>query len=269
MSKPRAMKERRGWPFTLAVVLVKPALLAFTRPAWVDGHKIPETGGAVIAPNHISHVDPLTLAHLVYDHGRLPRFLAKDAVVELPVLGRILRATGQIPVHRLTADASQAFRSAVAAVRRGEIVIVHPEGTITRDPDLWPMVAKTGAARIALTAGVPVIPVAQWGAQDVLYPYDTRPHLFPRRTVRAKVGDPVDLDDLRGRPITPDLLREATGRIMDAITVLLEDLRQEKAPAKRFDPREAGVPQIGNPHTHTPPTRSSSHGRRQRRRRSR
>ncbi len=252
MGKPRRMSEHRGASFAFAVSIVKPTLLAFTRHHWVDGEKIPAHGGAVLAANHISHVDPLTFAHLVYDHGRLPRYLAKAELFDVRGIGRILEGAGQIPVRRLSTDASLAFTAAVEAVREGKVVVVYPEGTITRDPDLWPMVGKTGAARIALTAGVPVVPVAQWGAQEILYPYAKRPHLLPRRTVHAKVGDPVDLDDLRDVGTTPAVLREATDRIMGAITALLEDLRGERAPAVRFDPRKAGLRVIGNPHDADP-----------------
>jgi 1-acyl-sn-glycerol-3-phosphate acyltransferase len=202
----------------------------------------------VVAANHISHLDPLTFAHFVYAHGRLVRFLAKAEMFKVPVVGRIVRSAGQIPVYRLTTDASVAFRAAVAAVEKGECVAVYPEGTITRDPDLWPMTGKTGAARIALASGVPVIPVAQWGAQDILWPYSKNPRLFPRKTIEMRAGEPVDLDDLRGRELTPDVLREATSRVMDAITRLLEDVRGETAPAVRFDPRTAGVREIGNPY---------------------
>ena len=80
----------------------------------------------------------------------------------------------------------------------GECVVVYPEGTITRDPDLWPMAGKSGAARIALATGCPVIPIGQWGAQDLLAPYAKKPDLFPRKPVTMKVGDPVDLSDLVG-----------------------------------------------------------------------
>ncbi len=248
MAKPRRMRERRGWAFVFAVAVLKPLLIALTRPHWVDGEKLPAEGGAVIAANHVSHADPITFAHLVYDYGRLPRYLAKAGLFDVPFVGMVLRSTGQIPVYRMTTDASRAFSAAVEAVQRGRVVIVYPEGTLTRQPDLWPMAGKTGAARIALAAGVPVIPVAQWGAQDILYPYAKRPRLLPPTTVHAKVGDPVDLDDLRGVPITPEVLRTATDRIMDAITVLLEDVRGEKAPRERYDVRRAGVRPIGNPH---------------------
>jgi len=247
MAAARTLTERRGWAFALAVAIVKPLLLLFTRRHWVDGHHIPSHGGAVVAANHTSHLDPLTFAHFLYDQGRLPRYLAKAGLFDLFFVGAVLRSTGQIPVHRQTANASQAFASAVEAVRRGRLVVVYPEGTLTRQPDLWPMTGKTGAARIALTADVPVIPVAQWGAQDILYPYTTRPRLLPRKTVHAKAGPAVNLDDLRGLPFTPGLLREATDRIMDAITRLLEDLREEEAPADRFDPRVLGLRLTGNP----------------------
>ena len=232
------------------VTIVRPVLLAFTRPRWVDGEKLPASGGVVVAANHVSHVDPLTFAHLIHDHGRLPRFLAKAGLFDIVFVGHVLRSAGQIPVLRLSADATRAFSAAVESVQEGRLVVVYPEGTLTRQPELWPMTGRTGAAHIALVSGVPVIPVAQWGAQDILYPYAHRPRLFPRKTVHAKVGDPVDLEDLRGKPVTPALLREATERIMDDITALLEDIRGESAPAERFDPRRAGVRPTGNPHPH-------------------
>jgi 1-acyl-sn-glycerol-3-phosphate acyltransferase len=124
---------------------------------------------------------------------------------------------------------------------------VYPEGTITKDPDGWPMRGKTGAARIALETGCPVIPIGQWGAQEILPAYTAKFHAIPRRTARYKVGDPVDLSDLQGKPITNDLLQEATERIMAAISVLVAELRGETPPTVRFDPRSAGVKQIGNP----------------------
>jgi len=241
------MRERRGWAWVLAISIVKPALLAFTKHDWVDGEKIPAEGGVVVAANHVSHADPLTFAHLVHDHGRLPRFLAKSGLFDVFFVGTVLRATGQIPVYRLTADAARAFSAAVDAVGQGRLVVVYPEGTLTRQAELWPMTGRTGAAHIALASGVPVVPVAQWGAQDILYPYASRLRLLPRKTVHAKVGDPVDLEDLRGQEITPTVLREATERIMDAITALLEDIRGESAPPERFDPRQAGVRLTGNP----------------------
>jgi 1-acyl-sn-glycerol-3-phosphate acyltransferase len=247
VAEPRRLTERRGWAFALVVGIIKPLLLVYTRPTWTNGDRIPSYGGAVLAANHVSHLDPLTFAHFVYDQGRLPRYLAKAALFDVFFVGTILRSTGQIPVQRLSSEASHAFSAAVAAVESGRIVVVYPEGTLTRQPQLWPMVGKTGAARIALSSGVPVIPVAQWGAQDVLYPYAKWPRLLPRKRVYAKAGEPVPLDDLREAQVTPEVLREATDRIMEAITSLLEDIRGEQAPTERFDPRKAGVRLTGNP----------------------
>jgi 1-acyl-sn-glycerol-3-phosphate acyltransferase len=250
LAKPRKLRQRPGWAFGLCIAILEPLLVLLTKRRWIDGEKVPAEGGCVLAANHVSHLDPLTFAHFVYGHGRMVRFLAKAEVFDVPVVGRIVRSAKQIPVYRLTTDAAHAFTAAVDAVKSGECVVVYPEGTITREPDLWPMKGKTGAARIALSADVPVIPLAQWGANDILAPYAKRPRLFPRKTVTTKAGDPVDLDDLRGRPLTPDVLREATDRIMDAVTALLADVRHAQPPAVRFDPRTAGVRQIGNPNTH-------------------
>jgi 1-acyl-sn-glycerol-3-phosphate acyltransferase len=139
---------------------------------------------------------------------------------------------------------------------------VYPEGTITKDPTGWPMRGKTGAARIALETGCPVVPIGQWGAQEILPAYSFRYHAFPRRTARYKVGDPVDLSDLVGQPITNELLQEATERIMAAITALVAELRGEEPPTVRFDPRAAGVRQIGNPKKPARGTTSSDAGKR-------
>ncbi len=247
MANPRRLRQPKGWAFGLCVAIVEPLLLALTKRRWRGGENIPDTGGCVLAVNHISHLDPLTCAHFVYGYGRIVRFLAKAELFDIPVLGRIVRSAKQIPVYRLTTDASLSFTAAVSAVEDGECVIVYPEGTITRQPELWPMTGKTGAARIALASGVPVIPVAQWGAHRILAPYAKRPHLFPRRTIAMTAGTPTDLDDLRGQPLTPEVLKQATDRIMDDVTRLLEEIRGEQAPAERFDPRVAGVREIGNP----------------------
>ncbi len=247
VAKPRRLRQPKGWAFAVCVAIVEPVLLLLTKRRWRGGENIPATGGCVLAVNHISHLDPLTCGHFVYAWGRIVRFLAKAELFDIPVLGRIVRSAEQIPVYRMTTDASRSFSAAVEAVRRGECVIVYPEGTITRQPDLWPMTGKTGAARIALSAGVPVIPVAQWGAHRILAPYAKRPHLFPRRTISMSAGTPVDLTDLRDQPLTPEVLQVATSRIMDDITGLLEEIRGERAPVERFDPRTAGVREIGNP----------------------
>jgi 1-acyl-sn-glycerol-3-phosphate acyltransferase len=243
----RKIVGRRGWAWRIAPSIVKPVLFATTKPEWQDADKLPETGGFIVAVNHVTKIDPLTVAHLLYDYGRLPRYLAKDGLFRTRVLGGFLRDAGQIPVMRMSTGAVGAFDAAVEAVKNGECVVVYPEGTITRDPDHWPMRGKSGAARIALATGAPVIPIGHWGEHELLAPYAKKPDLFPRKTVRMKVGDPVDLSDLLDQPVTSATVSEATDRIMSAITRLVEDLRGETAPKERFDPRTHGVSEIGNP----------------------
>lgn len=233
--------------FRIAAGLLKPLLLAGSARVWVDGEKIPERGGCIVVCNHVTKIDPLVIAHVLYDYGRPPRYLAKAGLFQVKGLGWALAKLDQIPVQRMSADAVGAFDAAVEAVKAGGCVVVYPEGTITRDPDLWPMRGKSGAARIALATGAPVVPVAHWGAQEILRPYAKRPALFPRKTVRVKVGDPVRLDDLVTDPIKPGAVNLATDRIMEALTALVADLRSETAPAERFDPRKSGIREIGNP----------------------
>jgi 1-acyl-sn-glycerol-3-phosphate acyltransferase len=247
--KVREFQEgRRGWAWWIAVPIVKPVLLGTTRHRWIDGSKLPAEGGFILVVNHISEVDPLIVAHIVWDHGRIPRYLAKSGLFKNTFLGFFLKAAGQIPVYRASRDAVGAYDAAVAAVREGKCVVVYPEGTITRDPGLWPMTGKSGAARIALETGAPVVPVGQWGAQDVLAPYAKKPHLFPRSMITMKVGDPVELADLVAQEHTPAVVNEATARIMTAVTALVSAVRGEDAPPDRFDPRTAGVAEFGNPH---------------------
>jgi 1-acyl-sn-glycerol-3-phosphate acyltransferase len=241
------VQSERGWAVNFVAAVVKPTASLVTKRTWIDGEKIPATGGCILVVNHMSHVDPLLTALFVWDHGRIPRYLAKSSLFRTTFVGRVLRSAHQIPVERLSRSAIGAYDAAVKAVNDGECVVVYPEGTLTRDPALWPMSAKSGAARIALATGVPVIPVAHWGAQEMLYPYATRLRLFPRKHITMKAGDPVRLDDLRALPQTPQVVHDTTERLMTALTDLVAELRGEEPPAVRFDPRTAGVQQIGNP----------------------
>jgi 1-acyl-sn-glycerol-3-phosphate acyltransferase len=243
-----ASPGRRDLPFAYraVVAILRPILMVLTKRDWHGAENLPKTGGFVATPNHLSYTDPIVFAHFMVDNGRPPFYLGKEGVFRAPVLGAILRGAQQIPVYRNTGQAADAFRAAVAAVNEGKAVGVYPEGTLTRDPDLWPMTGKTGAARIALATKCPVIPVAQWGPEKLLAPYSKKIGFLSRKTMHVTAGPPVDLSDLYDKPITAALLREATSRIMDAITAQLEEIRGEKAPAERFDPRKAGVAETGN-----------------------
>jgi 1-acyl-sn-glycerol-3-phosphate acyltransferase len=231
--------------YRLAENLLRTPLTVLTRRDWRGVENLPTGHGFVACSNHLTYVDPLTLAHFLFDNGCPPRFLAKQAVFELPVVGRIVAGAGQIPVKRGSGDAARSLEAAMAAVRVGECVVVYPEGTLSRDPDLWPMTGKTGAARIALTTGAPVVPIAQWGAQDLLEPYGKRLHVFRHPLVRVWAGPPVDLSPWQGRPLDAAVLAEATEAILAAITGLLERIRGERAPAERWDPKRHDQPPTG------------------------
>lgn len=211
-----------------------------TDRAWSGQDQIPRTGGVVFVVNHISHFDPIAVGQFLAFSGRWPHFLGKASLFRLPVVGAIIRAAEQIPVERESRAAAGALAAAVSAVERGKAVIIYPEGTITLDPDLWPMAGRTGASRVALQTGCPVIPVGQWGAQQVMYGKRLGwPRFRPRATLTLKAGDPIPLEDLRAGPLTAAALREATDRIMAAITALVAEVRGEPAPAVRLNPRTA------------------------------
>ena len=243
------MRTRTRLPTAYRVIatLLRPVLRVITKRDWHGMENLPAAGGCVVTPNHLSYFDPFVTALYLYDSGHPPYYLGKEAVFRIPVLGRLLRRADQIPVYRGTGQAADAFRAAVAAVQSGKTVVVYPEGTLTRDPGSWPMTGKTGAARIALQTRAPVIPLAMWGPQEVLGTYQKKLRLWPRKTMHVHAGPPVKLADLYDRPLDASLLREATDRIMDAITAQVEVPGGERAPAVRFDSRTMGVPETGNP----------------------
>lgn len=231
--RPGAVRERRGPWFAIAIAVIRPTLVLLTRRRRRGLEHIPVTGGALLVANHLSIVDPLTIAHAVYDAGRLPHYLAKDSLFRMPVVGAIMRGARQIPVRRYTTDAGQALSAAVEALREGRTVIIYPEGTTSRDPDLWPMRSHTGVARLALATDVPVLPLAHWGPQHI-YRRGGHPHPFARPEVHTVVGPPVDLSGYAGRPQTPALLREVTDLLMGKVTDLVAEIRGEQPPAQPY-----------------------------------
>ncbi|TDK27711.1 1-acyl-sn-glycerol-3-phosphate acyltransferase [Arthrobacter crusticola] len=222
--------------FGVLAGILRPVMNLLMSKQWTDAQKLPRDSGFILCPNHVTEIDPVVVGHFLYNNKVMPHFLAKASLFKVPVLGGALRATGQIPVERTTAGANRSLEAAQQAIADGGGVIVYPEGTLTRDPGMWPMKGRTGAARLALQTGAPVVPMAHWGAHEVFPRYARRLYLFPRKTSRVIVGDPVDLSDFRDRPVTRDTLNEATDRILDAVTALLAELRGEQPPAERWDP---------------------------------
>ena len=233
------MGRRRGGWMRFAAVIIKPTLWVFTRRTWRGQENVPP-GPVILVANHLSHADPLMLAHYVYDLPREPRFLGKEAVFQVPFVGMVVRGAGQIPVRRATTEAAQALEDAVAAIGRGECVIIYPEGTTTRDPRLWPMQGKTGAARLAMLTGAPVVPVGQWGAQRFYHPITHKIGLRPRTPVTLVAGPPIDLSAYDGKPQTAAVLAEVTDVIMRRIRELTAEARGEAAPTGPLYPRPTG-----------------------------
>jgi 1-acyl-sn-glycerol-3-phosphate acyltransferase len=223
-------RRKLGFWRRFAVVVIKPTMTIWTRRTWSGMENVPQDGGMIFAANHISHADPLTAAHYVYDAGRWPQFMGKASLFTIPVVGWLIRAVGQIPVHRGTADAAKAVEEAIAAVKDGCSVIIYPEGTTTREPELWPMRGKTGVARMVLATGAPVIPMVTWGTQGI---FDTRARklrLRPRRPVTIVAGPPIDLSRWAGAAPTTQTLQEITETIMLRISELLGEIRKEQPP---------------------------------------
>lgn len=244
---PAGVKREKtaGWYPLAGLVIPFLNLVGRYRMHHLD--RIPATGPFIFTPNHNSNLDPLVSAYVIWKAGRVPRFLAKASLFKVPVFGAILRATGQIPVQRSGAGATDSLKAASRLVDEGLAVIVYPEGTLTRDPDLWPMRGKSGAVRLALEHDVPIIPCAHWGVQRILPTYGKRLSLFPRKDVEIAVGEPVDLSAFRGKTLDAATLAAATLVVMQAITALLEEIRHEQAPAERWDPADHGQTEFGKP----------------------
>jgi 1-acyl-sn-glycerol-3-phosphate acyltransferase len=232
----RRKRPKLGYWLWLGWLISIPPTTALFRRTWRGIEHIPERGPAIIAFNHVSYIDPLLVIRFVYEAGRIPRILAKSSLFSIFFFGRMLRRCKQIPVYRGSVVAGESLRDAETALAAGDAVVIYPEGTVTRDPDWWPMRSMTGVARLALATGAPVIPVAQWGAQFSVDWYARRFRLFPRKRVVFQAGPAVDLSAYRGQPVTAALLREVTDTVMRAVRDELSDVRGEPAP-EVFAPR--------------------------------
>lgn len=244
----RSVEKTRPSIFWPLAALVIPVVSLIAKIRISGAEKLPKDGSFILAPNHYSEFDPIIVGIAVWRSGRAPRFMAKQSLFDVPVLGWLLRATGMIPVARTSSAASarQTMAQSEKLVELGRGVIVYPEGTLTRDPDLWPMRGKSGAVRLALADGIPLVPMAHWGTQEIMGRYQKGLSLWPlRKPVQVIIGDPIDVSDLRGRAGEPAALNEATNRLMNAITALLEELRDEKAPAERWNPTTHGQKETG------------------------
>ncbi len=245
--KRRASAEKTRpsvfWPLAAIVV---PAIGWFAKIEISGGEHLPTEGPYVLAPNHYSEFDPLILAVVTWRLGRAPRFMAKESLFRVPVLGAALRATGMVPVARSASAtaARQTLEQSHSLVAHGRGVIVYPEGSLTREPDMWPMRGKTGAARLALAGDIPVIPVATWGVERIMPRYGKLSAWPPRKRVRVLLGKPTDLSAFRSSN-TPATLIAATDVVMGDISALLGRLRDQTPPPERWNPAHHGQNETG------------------------
>ncbi len=238
-----------GWR-ELTKVVLPPLLSTLLRREWQGREHVPRNGGLIVAANHISEADPLAVCHYLHASGRYPVFIAKSSLFGHGFVGKVVRGTGQIPVDRDSGGGAAVLTAAEDALAAGQCLVVYPEGTCTRDPNLWPMTGQTGAARLALATGTPVVPLASWGAHELL-PYRKGEqgglaatltpglHLFPRKKVQIIAGPPVDLSRYASEPLTADTLHAATADIMRAIARLVGELRHQDPPAALYDHHKA------------------------------
>lgn len=232
--------------FRFGAAILIPLLNLVTKRDWRGAQNIPTTGPVIVVGNHISYADAFLFAHFLYKNGRAPRYIGKASVFRIPIFGKIILGAGQIPVERETDSARNALIHAESALRNGHCLGIYPEGTLTRDESSWPMRAKTGVARLAIATQVPVIPCAQWGAQEFWPPYTKVPRLWRRTKISVWAGEPLDFSRWKGLEEDPVALDEATKYVMDALTRNLEKIRGESAPAEIFDPHTSDLPRTGN-----------------------
>jgi len=232
--------------FKLGTKVVIPLLNLVAKKVWRGGENLPKSGKIIVASNHVSYLDVLFLSHFLFRNGRAPRYIGKEGVFKVPVIGKIILAAGMVPVARESKDASKALDHAVRLLNVGHCIGVYPEGTLTRDPEGWPMVAKTGLARLAIATQTPVIPIAQWGSQIVMPTYEKKIKFFPRTPIKILAGKPLDLSAWYGKENDQVALLEATAFVMRELTNLLEEIRGEKRPVEIFDPHHSNLPRTGN-----------------------
>ncbi len=194
-------------------------------------------GAIIVISNHASYADGILLALTCRRMGRSLRMLATGGVFRAPVLGSLVRRVGFIPVERGTSAASDSLDAAAAALEAGEAVGIFPEGRTTRDPNLWPERAKTGAVRLALRTGAPIVPIAMVGTHRVLP--KKRPavalvrNLILRPHVLVEVGDPIDVTALAaGKSDDHETVRRLADDVMSELVDLVATVRGERPPPK-------------------------------------
>lgn len=235
------------WQMRLLAFILRPWVRLLYKVEVTGMENLPKSGGYVLAANHVTTVDALAVAYMMYFRlHRAPHFLAKEGLFKTPIVGPVLLSVGQIPVFRGQRKNTDPMEAAYKVLRAGHVIGIFPEGTLTRDPELWPMRGRTGAIRLAIETGVPIVPVGQWGTEAVMETYSSKLRPKPWHKVRMVIGKPIDVSAFTGKKYSTEDLVGLTDQVMAEITNLVENLRGEKAPAKRFVPSEHGLPDHGN-----------------------
>ena len=242
-----AKKNERTWQIRIIANLLRPFIRALFSVEVIGADKLPKTGAYILAANHVTNLDALGLAYAMYFKlHRAPHFLAKEALFRVPIVGPVFRACGQIPVLRGGRNNVDPMAAAHEVIRAGQIIGIFPEGTLTREPNGWPMRGKTGAMRLAIESGVPIFAVGQWGTEAVMGTYESKITPKPWHKMTLVIGEQVDLSKFVDAKLGTAEMVEASETVMAAITKQVEILRGEKAPTKKFVPSEHGLTEHGN-----------------------
>lgn len=244
---PKVTKREKTLALWLVALIVAPLVRLFMRVKTHGQENVPKTGPYILVANHMSMVDPLAVAYSVYIHlGRAPHYMAKESLFRVPIFGWLITKVGQIPVYRSGRSNEETLKAAKNFLDAGHTMQIFPEGTLTRDPNMWPMRGRSGAIRLAIEAGVPVIPVGHWGCEKIMGTYSSILKPNPFHTVNVVIGKEIDLSRYRNVQLTPELLKEASTLVMQEITKLVADLRKEAPPKELWDPAVVGQPEVGN-----------------------
>ena len=241
MGRSPVYEKGNAW-IRVCEVIMYPLSALLARRRFVNLDAMTRSGPMIIVANHVSHVDPIFDAVFIRKSGRIPHIMAKASLWKVPVVGKALVGTRQIPVERGAAGAGQSsLDEATKVLEAGGVVLIYAEGSVTKEPDFWPMRPKPGVAALALAGDFPVIPVAHWGTQDVYNSYAPKSkfHPLPRKDVHVVAGDPIDLSAWRGKPADARAIRDVSLLIMGTIRNMVAELRHEEPPTEFFDPKKA------------------------------
>lgn len=240
------IKRESNFAFVLVAMVLAPILRLMFNIKTTGKENLPQ-GGYILVGNHLSYLDPFSFAYSVYIHmKRVPHYLAKESIFRIPIIGKILPKVGQIPVYRGGRSNEEPLRAAKEYLKAGQVVVVFPEGTLTRDPGQWPMRGKAGAIRLAVELGLPIVPCGQWGVQKVLGNYSKKFRPNPFHTVRVKIGKPMFFKELENKTPSAKELSDATDKVMREISAIVGELRGETPPKELWDPTKVGQSEIGN-----------------------